>query len=918
MVTEADGDVVITFSDGTTVEIPAAQAGRGIESINRVGDVVTVAYDDGSDADTFMVRDGLDGRGIASIVQVGSMITVTYTDNSTDDFALGEGVSISSVVTEADGDIVITFSDGTTVEIPAAQAGRGIESINRVGDVVTVAYDDGSDADTFMVRDGLDGRGIASIVQVGSMITVTYTDNSTDDFALGEGVSISSVVTEADGDIVITFSDGTTVEIPAAQAGRGIESINRVGDVVTVAYDDGSDADTFEVSDGDAGADGNNPPEVIYAATSSENVPASMLPRNTWDYDSFPQAANGLIWNTEAPGLTSVNRYLHRAQRTIVGQPAAGDEIAGQWSSPRVVGRFGLDGDAGEPGLPGRDAGLYFPWVYGLLYNNRNENSAVSSTGGAWLLATDAGNVGAQADIPWADITDITFSQRDADGIDRSLFFNSDDLATGRLIIAIRHENSDGTADVVAFEQNGEVVDNADNTFSFPVTRSAAAQNFDQGTINDIDPPLDADYSVRLLLPDIERVSNFPRGRVLGIFLAEISATIATALDGIADDEAWPTSAVNAANAATPGPNVPGDMVILFRGGESWSRAWDGDSWEIPAAFIDGLLVVSGTIAARHIAAQAITADKILIGPYMEANADNELTLGDIQSSNFEAGSVGWRARQNGQAEFDAAFIRGVLSAESIEPAVVSIRVMWLGTELLGTEDNGNQFTVDDSIVDQDWSDNTAGLLIVSGFVTGFSGQGQQMVALVPINNLASYASIGDDDSAPQTSFVYLEGYVNNANNKLDISRKDDDREITIRASQTGLTIQGIYWVTGFRGALAVPSLNSVAPDGPTAVTFDYIHEGGGSYFFGIFWTGSVNDGGTSILRYEIQIRHLVTIGQSELTDWLDLISVAPSIEQYGNFARTLTYPRSMRIRAVNLVGASAWVEAVRDDDIYM
>ena len=245
----ADGLTWYVDPPGVSILFPYLwRVSRAVSGTPAAGDDVAAVWSLPRIRGAFIV--GEDGRGIAGIVQVGTTITITYTDNSTDDFALGEGVSISSVVTEADGDIVITFSDGTTVEIPAAQAGRGIESINRVGDVVTVAYDDGSDADTFMVRDGLDGRGIASIVQVGSMITVTYTDNSTDDFALGEGVSISSVVTEADGDVVITFSDGTTVEIPAGQAGRGIESINRVGDVVTVAYDDGSDADTFMVRDG--------------------------------------------------------------------------------------------------------------------------------------------------------------------------------------------------------------------------------------------------------------------------------------------------------------------------------------------------------------------------------------------------------------------------------------------------------------------------------------------------------------------------------------------------------------------------------------------------------------------------------------------------------------------------------------------
>ena len=41
----------------------------------------------------------------------------------------------------------------------------------------------------------------------------------------------------------------------------------------------------------------------------------------------------------------------------------------------------------------GADVGKYYPWTYGLLYNNRNESTAVTSGGGAWVAKRTGGVV---------------------------------------------------------------------------------------------------------------------------------------------------------------------------------------------------------------------------------------------------------------------------------------------------------------------------------------------------------------------------------------------------------------------------------------------------------------------------------------------------------------------------------------------
>ena len=407
-----------------------------------------------------------------------------------------------------------------------------------------------------------------------------------------------------------------------------------------------------------------------------------------------------------------------------------GDEESGRIVVRRVGSTLEItqpDGSTDTVDLPEEtsldwNAGLYAPWVYGLLYNNRNRDSAQSTGGGAWTMHERAGN----RELPvgggswnWNNIVRLTFGERDAGGTDRRAVFRSEDLSSGRLIVALRHQDADGDVHVVAFQQTGRVVDNGDQTFSFPVERTASAQGFDSGTIVDIAPPLDADFSVRLLLPDVRAYDGVPLARPIGWFQVEVSAAIAAALGALADGADWPADAVAVANKATPGPNVPGDTVTLYRGGTTWTRAWIGDRWAPAAQFIDGNLVATGTITARTIAAQAVIASKMRLGPYMESTDADELSLGDIQSSNFVQGSLGWIIRQDGSAEFDALAIRGILAAEHIEPSVVSIRALWKGfqniplfsRELIARA--GISLMIENDPVESEWWTDPTGVLMV-------------------------------------------------------------------------------------------------------------------------------------------------------------------------------------------------------------
>lgn len=215
----------------------------------------------------------LEGKGILKVERnaENGVVTLTFDDGTTDEFTVVDGADGSSITagftTDTEGNVTVTFSDGTSFTINAGQAGRGIRSITRNSStgVVTVAYDDGSASVTFTLADGADGVGIRSIDRSATgLVTIRYTDSSVDSFTVQDGqdgrsIDITSTTTLSGGAIRIVFSDGASITIPAGAAGadgRGIRSISRNSStgVVTVTYDDGTTA-TFTIRDGRDGSD---------------------------------------------------------------------------------------------------------------------------------------------------------------------------------------------------------------------------------------------------------------------------------------------------------------------------------------------------------------------------------------------------------------------------------------------------------------------------------------------------------------------------------------------------------------------------------------------------------------------------------------------------------------------------------------
>ena len=275
--------------------------------------------------------------------------------------------------------------------------------------------------------------------------------------------------------------------------------------------------------------------------------------------------------------------------------------------------------------------------------------TGVGSTGGIYYLLDQAGKVlgyeeggfiaASEDDVDWDQVVRMTFSGRDADGLHRGRVYEAPDWDVGNLIIAIRRNNPDQDPnedpewDQVAFQMTGSILRNIDeDTYTFPVTRTTISDDWDAGMPADIDPGLDENYKVLLLMPALPGIERFPSSRMSGWFWRYISAQLATEMEMLeestnGDRYMWSAAAIEQANIATPGDNRIGDVVTLYRGEFTSTRSWDGTSWIPVDQFIDGNLLVSGTVTAEAIAANTITANKIFLGDGIIAGDDNALTL---------------------------------------------------------------------------------------------------------------------------------------------------------------------------------------------------------------------------------------------------------------------------------------------------
>ncbi len=134
------------------------------------------------------------------------------------------------------------------------------------------------------------------------------------------------------------------------ESSRAISGTPATGDAVSDNWDAPIVIGHFG-ADGVAGSDGDdgNGIEFIFAVTRGTTAPGTP-PSNSWGFDQ-PQSP----WSDAAPTTNAVSPYLWMCQRRVEGYPSVGDAIANNWTTPRIVSRWGQDGDPGEDGTDGQN-----------------------------------------------------------------------------------------------------------------------------------------------------------------------------------------------------------------------------------------------------------------------------------------------------------------------------------------------------------------------------------------------------------------------------------------------------------------------------------------------------------------------------------------------------------------------------------
>lgn len=198
---EATDDAAAARQDVRDVADPvAALCEKDPEVRRRLGVLCDKAEQVTNDVPAAAPRDGQDGRGIATTRIESGRLLVTYTDGAVEDKgpivgATGQrgaaGAAGRSITGTAitDGALVLSYSDGTTETAGQVvgtagvdgKDGRGIAGVAINGDFrLVVTYTDGETVDVGPLPSGRDGRGIASVAfdMASCTATTTYTDGA--------------------------------------------------------------------------------------------------------------------------------------------------------------------------------------------------------------------------------------------------------------------------------------------------------------------------------------------------------------------------------------------------------------------------------------------------------------------------------------------------------------------------------------------------------------------------------------------------------------------------------------------------------------------------------------------------------------------------------------------------------------------
>ncbi|MDO4155065.1 MAG: leucine-rich repeat protein, partial [Clostridia bacterium] len=193
----AAGELVITYTDGTTANLGVVVGADGRDGTNGT---------DGADG-----RDGVDGTNGAD-----GRDGVDGTNGADGQ----DGIGISNVEINAADELVLTFSDGASINLGNIKGAKGDQGDKGDKGDKGDAGTNGTDG-----VNGADGVGIADVtVSASGVLSVTLTNGTV--LNLGnikgaDGIGITNVEINAADELVLTLSDGASINLGNIKGAKG-------------------------------------------------------------------------------------------------------------------------------------------------------------------------------------------------------------------------------------------------------------------------------------------------------------------------------------------------------------------------------------------------------------------------------------------------------------------------------------------------------------------------------------------------------------------------------------------------------------------------------------------------------------------------------------------------------------------------
>jgi uncharacterized repeat protein (TIGR02543 family) len=212
-----DGELVFELSDGMSINVGNVMGSDGLDGLQGEDGI------DGIDG-----LNGVDGVGIESIViSTSGELVVTLTDETIINLGnvMGsdgeDGISIIDATINEDGELVFERSDGTSINVGNVMGSDGLDGLQGEDGI------NGIDG-----LNGVDGVGIESIViSTSGELVVTLTDETV--INLGnvvgsdgeDGISIIDASLNEDGELVFERSDGMSINVGNVMGSDGLDGV---------------------------------------------------------------------------------------------------------------------------------------------------------------------------------------------------------------------------------------------------------------------------------------------------------------------------------------------------------------------------------------------------------------------------------------------------------------------------------------------------------------------------------------------------------------------------------------------------------------------------------------------------------------------------------------------------------------------